>query len=67
MLLSIIEIQQDIPPDLTIKEFNHLLDNIATYLHAFICYYKYDIILNIHADVSYLIESKGPSRVGGAN
>ena len=43
---------------------NHLLDCTATYHHTVVHYYKYGMIINIHADASYFTESKGCPRVG---
>jgi hypothetical protein len=42
-----------------------LLDHLATHPDATICFRASDMILNVHSDASYLLETKGHSHACG--
>ena len=47
------------------KYIEHLLDYMATHPNAFIRHNKYNMILNIHSDISYITKEKVRSINGG--
>ena len=63
--LSEIASQQTAPTEKTMERVNTFLDYMATHPDAVIRYWKYDMVLNIHSDASYLTAPKARSRAGG--
>jgi hypothetical protein len=65
MALSEISSQQAAPTKNTMKCVNHFLNYMWTHPDAIIWYSASGMILNVHADVSYLSAPKARSRAGG--
>jgi hypothetical protein len=63
--LNTLSRQQAKPTETTAKHTEHLLDYLATHLHAVIRYYASDMVLNIHSDASYINEPEARSTAGG--
>ena len=57
MALRSVAIHQDKPTKIKMKEVKYSLEYMDTYNHAVISYFKYEMILNIHTDTSYLVKS----------
>ena len=61
MALSTLAISQAKPTENTKTRCSQLLDYLATHADATIWFYKSDMVMNIHSDVSYLSESNARS------
>jgi hypothetical protein len=65
MALSAIAAQQSAPTEKTLARVNQFLDYMWTHPNAKIRYRASDMILNVHADASYLSAPKAQSCAGG--
>eukprot|EP00957_Ditylum_brightwellii_P010428 788936-Ditylum_brightwellii.AAC.1 len=43
------------PTEATVKETDHLLNYLATYPNATVCFHASNMILYIHSDVAYMV------------
>eukprot|EP00957_Ditylum_brightwellii_P005046 383797-Ditylum_brightwellii.AAC.1 len=57
--------QQSAPTNISEKNLIHLLDYLSTYPNTRVQFYTLDMILQIHSNASFLLESKGQSTTGG--
>jgi hypothetical protein len=57
--------EQATSTETTVEKLTQLLNYCATNPNATIQYAASDMVLHIHPDVSYLLEPKSPSRIGG--
>jgi hypothetical protein len=65
MALSSIAIEQSKGTTNTMAKTKRLLDYVATYPDATICFWASDMILNVHSDASYLSEPNACSQACG--
>ena len=65
MALSTLASEQSKAIAQTINNLHQLLDYLVTHIDATIRYYAYEIILNVHSDVSYLSARYLRSRSSG--
>ncbi len=65
MALSEIVLQQARPTENTMKRVNQFLEYMWTHPDAIIRYRAYDMIFNVHSDMSYLSAPKACSCAGG--
>jgi hypothetical protein len=65
MALSSISIEQTIATKKTMGRCTQLLDYLATNATAKVRFHRSDMIMNVHSDASYLLESKARSRTCG--
>jgi hypothetical protein len=65
MALSSIAIKQSKGTTKTMEKAKQLLDYLATYPEATICFKASDMILNVHSDASYISKSDAQSRACG--
>eukprot|EP00957_Ditylum_brightwellii_P042129 3190569-Ditylum_brightwellii.AAC.1 len=63
--LNAIAFQQSAPTEATLKETDHLLDYLATYPNATVCFHASDMILYIHSNAAYMVLPEARSRAGG--
>jgi hypothetical protein len=61
MALSSIAIEQSKGTTNTMQKAKQLLDYLATYPDATICFWASNMIMNIHSDASYLSKSNAQS------
>jgi hypothetical protein len=65
MALSSIAVEQSKGTTNTMEKAKQLLDYLATYPDATICFRALYMIMNVHSDASYLLESNACSRACG--
>eukprot|EP00957_Ditylum_brightwellii_P106933 8157770-Ditylum_brightwellii.AAC.2 len=53
--LNAIASQQAALTEMTMKEVDHLINYLVTYLNATVCYRKSNMILYIHSDATYMV------------